>query len=186
VKVNVIYEQNAKLTDKQKGKFNRQLLQEAKDEFGDAHIHPDVSYTAGGYDDKGNLQGLSKDSLNVIVSDFTPSGDTVVSQVNQGRHAFTQVNINTSAKGDLAREFAHGFLADTIGIIKSIARKDPGGIIGTVSNAAFDIGGVLGQTKFPSFGAGGLPAPRQTVDGADRLPNRIHRALSRAVLIWLY
>jgi RHS repeat-associated protein len=139
VKVNVIYDQSANLTDKQKDKFNQQLLQEAKDEYGDAHIHLDVSYTAGGYDDKGNLQGLSKDSLNVIVSNFTPSGDTAVSQVNPAGYALTQVNINTAAKGDLAHEFAHNFLGDTTGIINRIARSDPSGIIGAVSNAAFDI-----------------------------------------------
>src|SRR5271170_5868898 len=59
VKVNVIYDQGANLTDKQKDTFNKQLLQEAKDEYGDAHIHLDVSYTAGGYDDNGNLHGVS-------------------------------------------------------------------------------------------------------------------------------
>jgi hypothetical protein len=98
VKVNVIYDKNANLTDKQKDKFNQQLLQEAKDEYGDDHIHLDVTYTTGGADDKGNLQGLSKDSINIIVSDFTPSGDTAVSQVNQGGYALTQVNINTAVR----------------------------------------------------------------------------------------
>jgi hypothetical protein len=139
VKVNVIYDQKANLTDKQKDKFNQQLLQEAKDEYGDAHIHLDVSYTAGGYDDKGNLQGLSKDSVNVIVSDYTPTGTTAVSQINQGGYALTQVNINTAGKGDLAHEFAHDFLGDTTGLMNRIAKYDPSGIISAVSNTAFDI-----------------------------------------------
>ena len=138
VKVNVIYDQKANLTDTQKETFNKQLLQEAKDEYGDAHIHLDVSYTAGGYDNKRNIQGLSKDSLNVIVSNWAPGGDTAVSQVNQG-YALTQINMNTAGKGDLAHELAHDFLGDTTGVISRIAKHDESGIVGAVANAAFDI-----------------------------------------------
>ena len=139
VKVNVIYDQKANLTDKQKEAFNKQLLQEAKDEYGDAHIHLDVTYTAGGYDDKGNIQGVSKDSLNVIVSDWVPGGTTAVSQVNDQGYALTQININTAGKGDLAHEFAHDFLGDTTGLISRISKHDDSGIIGAVGNAIFDI-----------------------------------------------
>jgi hypothetical protein len=49
--VNVIYDKNANggkgLTDKQKADFQKGQLQNAKDQFGDADIHLNVTYTAG-------------------------------------------------------------------------------------------------------------------------------------------
>src|SRR5207249_4517044 len=80
VRMNVIFDQNANLTAKQKDQFNKQLLQQAKDDYGNAHIHFDVTYTAGGYDAKGNIQGAVSGSVNVIVSNFTPTSDSAVSQ----------------------------------------------------------------------------------------------------------
>jgi RHS repeat-associated protein len=139
VRVNVIYDRNANLTDKQKDKFNSQLLQQAKDQYGDAKIHLDVSYTQGGEDDKGNIQGLSQDSINVIVSDRTHSGYPGESEVNQSGYALTQININTAGKDTLSHEFAHDFLGDTTGFVNSIAQRDPSGIVGTVANTIDDV-----------------------------------------------
>ena len=86
VKVNVIYDQNANggkgLTDNQKKAFDSQL-QNAKDQYGNADIHFDVTYATGGTDANGNIQGLVKDSTNEIVSDSTPTGDAGVSQVDK-------------------------------------------------------------------------------------------------------
>jgi len=138
VKVNVIYDKKANLTAKQKDKFNNQLLQEAKDEYGDAHIHLDVGYTAGGYDDQGIIQGLARGSINVIVSDFTPNNDPGVSQVNGG-YALTQIDINQASRGTLAHELAHDFMGDTIGLIDKIARHDASGIVNAAGNAIFDL-----------------------------------------------
>src|SRR6266481_4050518 len=114
-------------------------------------------------------QGLSKDSINVIVSDFAPGGGTAVSQVNQAGYALTQVNINTAAKGDLAHEFAHDFLGDTTGLINSIAKRDPSGIINAVSNAAFDIvnDGMREAMKNPSpYVRSSIVAPQVFNSGA--------------------
>ena len=51
VNVNVIYDKNANdgkgLTDKQKSDFEKGQLQSAKDQYGNADIHLNVSYTAG-------------------------------------------------------------------------------------------------------------------------------------------
>lgn len=107
-----------------------------------------MSYTAGGYDDKGNIQGVSRDSINVIVSNFTPTGDAGVSQVNGG-YALTQVDITQADKGTLAHELGHHFSGDTTGVLNSIMKYDPTGIVNQVSNAFFDIANDTGRALIP-------------------------------------
>ena len=142
VKINVIYDRNANngkgLTDDQKKAFDVQL-QKAKDQYGDADIHLEVSSTSGGVDSDGNLQGLVKGSTNVIVSDSTPSGDAGVSQVNQAGYALTGIDITKSDSDTLSHELAHQFNGDTTGLLNSASAVDPTGILNRVANAFFDM-----------------------------------------------
>ena len=141
VKVNVIYDKNANsgkgLTDDQKKAFDAQL-QKAKDQYGNANIHLDVMYSTGGTDANGNLQGLVKDSTNVIVSDSTPTGDAGVSQVNRDGYALTGIDITKSDSGTLSHELAHQFTGDTTGLLNAASSIDPTGIVNRIGNALFD------------------------------------------------
>jgi RHS repeat-associated protein len=153
VKVNVIYDKNANdgkgLTDQQKQDFQSQQLQKAKDQYGDANIHLDVSYTSGGFDSKGNLQGASKDSINVLLSD---TGSVGVSGMTNNGYALTKINVNTSDKDTLSHELAHAFLGDTTGLVSRISERDPTGILGLVANAFEDVvnDGMRAAMKDPS------------------------------------
>jgi RHS repeat-associated protein len=76
VNVNVIYDKNANggagLTDDQKAAFNKGQLQNAKDQFGNADIHLNVTYSAGGMstsDGKTMYSGLQAGALNIMVTD---------------------------------------------------------------------------------------------------------------------
>jgi RHS repeat-associated protein len=118
VKLNVIYDKNANggrgLTDKQKEKFEKGLLQNAKNEYGDAKIHFDVTRTEASESPR-NLQGLQKGSLNVIVTDgsfTTEAGDSIMF----GGFAVSAININAASGGTLSHEMAHQFLGDTRGL----------------------------------------------------------------------
>jgi hypothetical protein len=72
----VIYDKNANdgkgLTDKQKADFEDGQLQSAKDQYGNANIHLDLTYAAGSMqteDGKTTVTGLQAGSLNVVVTD---------------------------------------------------------------------------------------------------------------------
>ena len=136
VKLNVIYDKNANggkgLTDDQKKSFAAQL-QKAKDQYGNADIHFDVTTTAGGTDANGGIQGLVKGATNVMVSDSTRTGDAGVSQVTQG-YALTGIDITRSDVGTLSHELAHQFTGDTTGLLSIISQSDPTGIVNRVAN----------------------------------------------------
>jgi RHS repeat-associated protein len=95
VKVNVIYDKNANggvgLTDKQKASFEKNQLQNAKDQYGNADIHLNVTYTAGEINSQGNLTGVDKGSLNVFVTD---SGGPA--SASSGGYAISRINVNST------------------------------------------------------------------------------------------
>jgi RHS repeat-associated protein len=140
LKVNIIYDANANdgkgLTDQQKQDFQNQQLQNAKDQYGNADIHLDVTFTAGGFDDKGNLQGAVKDSVNVLVTDSGPVG---VSGMTNNGYALTKINVNRSDKETLAHELAHDFMGDTTGLISQINPKYDAGISNLIGNMITDV-----------------------------------------------
>lgn len=138
VKVNVIYDQNSNngkgLTDKQKADFQKGQLQSAKDQYGNADIHLDVTYTSGSMstdNGKTTVSGLQSGSLNVVVTDQV---GTAVSGVS-GKTAASFVNPNSN---DLAHEMAHQFMGDTQGSINWVVSHEPI-IAGTILNAMTDV-----------------------------------------------
>jgi len=125
VNVNVIYDKNANdgkgLTDKQKADFQKGQLQNAKDQFGDADIHLNVTYTAGAVTtDNGKtfVSGLQAGALNVVVTDQVSNGQPGIS----GRTAASFVNPEAT---DLPHEMAHQFMGDTQGWRNWLANADP-------------------------------------------------------------
>jgi hypothetical protein len=143
VKVNVIYDKNANdgkgLTDKQKEKIEKGL-QNAKDEYGNAKVHFDVGYTPGAVNTENHtITGTVSGALNVVATDSRFLSVTGGSMITSSGTALTFINVNDSDKSTLSHEMAHQFLGDTRGIMNSIAKTDPSGIIGFVANAVDDI-----------------------------------------------
>jgi RHS repeat-associated protein len=139
IKVNVIYDKNSNdgkgLTDKQKADFEKGQLQSAKDQYGNADIHLDVTYTAGALsteNGKTMVSGLQAGALNVMVTDQVgTAGSEVV-----GKTAITFINPNSN---DLPHEMAHQFMGDTQGWRNWLMNHDPI-FSGTILNAVTDIG----------------------------------------------
>jgi len=137
VNVNVIYDKNANdgegLTDKQKSDFEKGQLQSAKDQYGNADIHLNVSYTAGALStDKTTISGLQAGALNVVVTDQVA---TAVSGM-AGKTAVSFINPNSN---DLPHEMAHQLMGDTQGWRNWVMNHDPI-FTGTILNAITDIG----------------------------------------------
>jgi RHS repeat-associated protein len=143
VKVNVIYDKNANngkgLTDEQKEKFGKGL-QNAKDEYGDAKVHFEVGYTQGAVNTENHtVTGTVQGALNVVATDASSLPGSGASAITASGKALTFINVAGSDDGTLSHEMAHQFLGDTRGIMNSIARSDPSGMIGMVMNAVDDI-----------------------------------------------
>ena len=138
VKVNVIYDQNANdgkgLTDKQKADFEKGQLQNAKDQYGNADIHLDVTYASGEINSKGNLTGVEKGALNVFVTD---SGDAA--SAYSGGYAISQINVRSTNREDLPHEMAHHFMGDMSSLLGRTLAKDPTGISVAFDNAFTDV-----------------------------------------------
>jgi RHS repeat-associated protein len=140
VKVNVIYDKNANdgkgLTDKQKADFEKGQLQNAKDQYGNADIHLDVTYTAGAVSNdsgKTTVSGLQAGALNVVVTD----------QVNAGRSGMagkTAVSFVNPEATDLPHEMAHQFMGDTQGWKNYVMTNDPTMIGAILLNTYTDVG----------------------------------------------
>jgi hypothetical protein len=151
VKVNVIYSKKANdgkgPTDKQKAAFQKQL-QEAKDEYGNAHIHLDVTYGSG----------LAKDAENVIVSD-NAGGAAGASGVTDKGYAITMLDMTQADNETFSHELAHQFAGDTTGVLNTIMRNDPSGIIGMIANTIADVVNDSARGDFNmrenTFGMGG-------------------------------
>jgi RHS repeat-associated protein len=154
VKVNVIYDANANrgkgLSDKEKAEFRKNVLQSAKNEFGNAKIHFDVTETTGKVENN-TVTGASKHSINLIVSDSTPTGDSGVSTVTKEGYAFTFINVKEADSSTIFDEFAHHFMGDTTGVI---ARYDDTGIFKAFANTFFDLRNIAMRDSFsdqPTF-----------------------------------
>jgi RHS repeat-associated protein len=131
VKLNVIYDKKANngkgLTDKQKAGFGKQL-QEAKDEYGNAHIHFDVAYGTSSV----------KGAENVIVSDSTPDMSAAFSGVRNG-YAKTFLDVTQDDKETLSVELAHQFFGDTTGFADAFSRLEGTGMSNRLFDTYFDI-----------------------------------------------
>jgi RHS repeat-associated protein len=129
VKVNVIYDETVNkgkgLTNEQKKQFETEQLAKAKRDFGNSNIQLDVSYTAGRYDVGPNgrpeISGLRSDSLNLVVSDGTPTNSAGVSYRDPSGNAITIVNFRDVVSTNMwwplqtnttEHEFAHQFAGD--------------------------------------------------------------------------
>ena len=142
VNVNVIYDKNANdgkgLSDEQKSAFEKGQLQNAKDQYGDADIHLNVTYTEGALstdNGKTSVAGLQAGALNVVVTDQVATPESGMA----GKTAVSLINANSTNKEDLPHEMAHQFMGDTQGWRGWIMTHDPI-ISGTALNAITDVG----------------------------------------------
>ena len=142
VNVNVIYDKNANdgkgLTNDQKSAFEKGQLQNAKDQYGDADIHLNVTYTAGGVSsDNGKtyVSGLQAGALNVVVTDQIGTASSGMA----GKTAVSFINANSTNNEDLPHEMAHQFMGDTQGVMNWISSRDPSYISGIIFNAVSDV-----------------------------------------------
>jgi hypothetical protein len=78
-------------------------------------------------------------ALNVVATDASSLPGSGASAITASGKALTFINVAGSDDGTLSHEMAHQFLGDTRGIMNSIARSDPSGMIGMVMNAVDDI-----------------------------------------------
>ncbi len=99
IKLNVIYDTNSNkgkgLTPDQKAKFEKQLIQHAKDTYGVANVAFDVSYQEGQLTNKGVTAKIDAAAINVIAttqSTITPEAGVSFIDKNSG-NAFSIVNI---------------------------------------------------------------------------------------------
>jgi hypothetical protein len=125
VNVNVIYDKNSNggkgISADQKAAFEKGQLQSAKDQYGNADIHRNVTYSAGGIsteDGKTMLSGLQPGALNVMVTDQT---DQALSQVLPSGKAISYIPAGSKDNSDLSIELGHHFMGDTRGVLAGIA-----------------------------------------------------------------
>jgi len=142
VNVNVIYDKNSNdgkgLTDDQKAAFNKGQLQNAKDQYGNADVHLNVTYTAGALstdNGKTSISGLQAGALNVVVTDQIQTAGSGMA----GTTAVSLINANSSNKEDLPHEMAHQFMGDTRGFEANMLKSDPTGIGRFVDNMFMDV-----------------------------------------------
>jgi hypothetical protein len=136
--VNVIYDKNANdgkgLTDKQKSDFEKGQLQSAKDQYGNADIHLNVSYSAGTFDGS-KVTGIQEGALNVLVSDQVSGGASKVS----GSRALSLIDVNSTNTDLLSHEIAHHLMGDMSSALGRTLAKDPTGISVLFDNLFTDV-----------------------------------------------
>lgn len=100
-------------------------LQEAKDEYGNADIHLNVTFTAGAVSTNDNggvsVAGTVEGAINVVVTDLVATGKSD----RNGNVAISFVNGSSDDKEILAHEMAHQFTGDTAGSKKWLNDNDP-------------------------------------------------------------
>lgn len=136
VNVNVIYDKG--VTDKQKQDFQKQQLQDAKDQYGNADIHLNVTETTGEVtqkDGKTFVSGLQAGALNVVVTDQVQDSRSGVS----GKTAVSFIPATGAGKNALPHEMAHHFMGDMTSLLGRALAKDPIGIFLRTDNAFTDI-----------------------------------------------
>jgi hypothetical protein len=118
VKVNVVLDKDAQIYDKNgnlrqdhKAKLDAQLGQ-AADEYGNAKIAFDVSYTSGTITADNTVTGGVAGALNVVVTDSRDSYANN-SWIGSAGGSYTRLNIGTSQTNTVAHEFAHHLTGDT-------------------------------------------------------------------------
>jgi len=136
VNVNVIYDKNANdgqgLTNSEKASFEKNQLQKAKDEYGDADIHLNVSYSEGAVTrtDTGlNITGLKAGALNVVATD-----QVLPDQGQSGMSGKTAVSLVNPNSGDLPHEMAHQFTGDTRGVMGALRNLDIFNLLNTYND----------------------------------------------------
>jgi RHS repeat-associated protein len=129
IRVNVIYDKNANngkgLTDKEKAEFQNKILAKAEKDFGKSGIGLSVTYTAGSMspvDENGKVTvtGLKSDSLNLLVSDTLPTGNSGESS-RQGNMYMSMIGVDDAHSAnffpfftnDVEHEFTHQLKGDT-------------------------------------------------------------------------
>jgi RHS repeat-associated protein len=142
VPVNAIYDKGANrgtgLNDKQKQRFEKNLLATAKSDLGNAKIALDVKYTAGEINrEQKTITGLDPKSLNIVATDIVPSAFTGnvgvsgalrgASYVGQGSYIelismmnATEGSVPFFGTNTVTHETLHHLLGDT-------TRQNPGG-----------------------------------------------------------
>lgn len=85
----------------------------------------------------------------MVVSDSTPTGDAGASHVTRSGYAVSYVDTHSADKGTLAHEMAHQFAGDTTGVLNSIVRQDPTGIVGAFANTLADLANDTGRALTP-------------------------------------
>jgi len=121
VSVNVIYDKNANIRDKNgnveewvQKKVGAQLDQ-AADEYGNAQVAFDVSYTAGTVEKRKNdtyeVTGAVDNALNVAITDANGMGNfrPGVSFIGDSGRSFSLINAYQSKQSTIAHEYAHHF-----------------------------------------------------------------------------
>jgi RHS repeat-associated protein len=125
VNVNVIWDKNSNggkgVSDDQKAAFNKNQLQPLKDQFGNADIHFNVTYSDGASSGYSVSSGGITGALNVVVSDSVLAGEAKSGMAGQSAYSF--IPANSTDKGDLLTEVSHQFAGDTRGAMASVARN---------------------------------------------------------------
>jgi RHS repeat-associated protein len=139
VDVNVIYDKTANkgagLTDKQKEKFNKQLLQHAKDTYGVANIALNVTHTEAEFTRNGISGGVVSSAINVVVTTDLrgvtgDSGFSLVDKKTGNAFSFVDIDHRDTTDALLSHEIAHHFAGDTTG--------NPIGYLGPFANPVAD------------------------------------------------
>lgn len=122
------------LTDQQKAGFEKNQLQNAKDQYGNADIHLNVTYAAGEINSNGNLTGIDKGSLNLFVTD---SGGAAF--FDKGGYAASRINVNSTNDNDLPHEMAHHFMGDMSSPLGRALTHDTSGMSVLLDNLFTDL-----------------------------------------------
>lgn len=142
IPVNAIYDKSANrgagLNDKQRQRFEKNLLATAKSDLGNAKIALDVKYTPGEINrERKTITGLDPNSLNIIATDIVPSaftGDVAASGALRGTSFIGQgsyielISMMNATEGSVpffgtntvTHETIHHLLGDS-------TRRNPGG-----------------------------------------------------------
>ena len=132
VNVNVIWDKNSNggkgVSPEQKAAFEKNQLQTLKDQFGNADVHFDVTYSDGAVKNGNTVTaGLMAGALNVAVSDSVGGAR---SGVTPGGTAISLIGANSTDRADLVTEVSHHFSGDTFGVLAHMAswlnKNDPG------------------------------------------------------------
>jgi RHS repeat-associated protein len=180
VRINAIYDKTANkgagLTQQQIDKFEKQLLQHAKDTYGVANIALDVSYNQAGFDGKSisDPTAIVASAINVIVTTDLRgmTREAGVSTIDKKGYAFSLIDIDHRDAGDdlLSHEVAHHFAGNTTGMVGGIP------MVGDIANAVSDLSNDAGISKLRWLDQTGLAKGNGfyshiSVTGAGKLPN---------------